>query len=106
MTRNLSLIRGDTLAFTITINGLTEDLTAAYFTVKTDYNATEPSIQKTLEDGITSLSVLGSYAVRVAPEDTASLNTGTYVYDLQITIGDDVYTPLIGSFIIGPDVTN
>ena len=60
--------------------------------------------QKSLTDGITKIDDT-TYRVRVAPEDTNGVAAGKYAYDLQIGVGTDIYTLLMGNLTIVQDVT-
>ena len=66
MEKNIKMIRGDTLAFGLEFEGLTEDLDGASFTVKKNIDDVNASVQKTLEDGIDKIET-GKYRVRVDP---------------------------------------
>lgn len=103
-TVNITMVKGDTMEFTVRFDGLTQDLTAAVFTVRTAPTASGAIFTKTLGSGITKVET-GYYDVRVAPADTASVAAGTYVYDLQVTFGSDVYTIIMGDLNIIQDVT-
>ena len=37
----------------------------------------------------------GKYKIRVAPDDTKTIETGNYYYDLQIGVNDDIFTDII-----------
>lgn len=108
--KQFSMTKGDTFAFQIEILDFdthevyTGDLTSAYFSVKKRLDSKNFTFQKSIGDGITKVKD-GYYRVRVAPEDTADIISGLYVYDLQITIGDDVKTILKGTLNIEQDVT-
>lgn len=112
----MSPTRGDTNSFRFAITGqdgveLVPD--AAYFSVKRHYEDTEYIFKKSLNNGISLMEEITNddgtltkiYKVRVAPEDTESLPLGKYFYDLELTFGDDVYTPLKGPYNITFDVT-
>lgn len=101
---NLSMVRGDTLAFGVEIEDLDQDLETCYFSCKTDPSDTEYVFQKSLEDGISKVET-GKYRIRVAPEDTYSLEPAKYYYDLQIGINSDIYTILKGKLDIVVDIT-
>lgn len=101
--RNIRMIRGDTLKFTVTFDGLTESLSSAGFTVR-DISTDTIVFTKILNSWITQ-NQDGSYTVRVAPADTASASIGKYIYDFQIGIGSDIYTLLTGLLFIDQDVT-
>ena len=98
----LTNVRGDTLMLDVTCTGIT--VASMYFSCKRTYKDTEYVFQKSLEDGIT-LQSGSTYRVRIAPEDTAALPAGKYVYDFQLGVGDDIYTPFGGTLKITEDVT-
>ena len=103
----MSMVRGDSLIFDLTLHDVeTEDITAIVFSCKKNGTDGTYIFQKTLEDGITETTEEGTYQVRVAPEDTAGVDAGRYVYDLEITLGDNVYTISFGDLDILQDVTN
>ena len=104
MKKNFEIIRGDTLMFTITIEDLEEDLDSCYFSCKKTIDDETYSFQKLLGNGIEKLET-GKYKIRVAPEDTKSLDVGRYIYDLQIGINEDIYTIMIGTFNINKEIT-
>lgn len=101
---NLAMIRGDTFAFAVEIEGLDQDLDAAFFSCKTSASANNYVFQKTLDNGISKVET-GKYRVRVAPEDTKNLLPKAYKYDLQIGVNGDVYTILKGELAITEDIT-
>ena len=101
---NLSMTRGDTLAFGVEIGGLDQDLTTAYFSCKRELSDETYAFQKTLTDGISKVET-GKYRVRVAPSDTANLELGDYYYDLQIGVNSDIFTILRGKLKIMYEVT-
>ena len=43
--------------------------------------------------------------IRVAPNDTRDVDAGEYFYDMQIGVGSDVYTLLIGTLFLMQDIT-
>lgn len=102
MEKNIDLVRGDTLAFGLELDGI-DTLSAASFTVKRTIDDS-PVIQKTIGDGISKISA-GRYRVRVAPEDTQSLDSGYYIYDFEIQANSDVFTLLRGLLNLLQDVS-
>ena len=98
------MVRGDTLAFVVQIEGLEDNLSSAKFSCKADATDSNYVFQKTLADGITKQST-NKYRVRVAPEDTATVAPGTYAIDLQIGVGSDIATPILGTLKIKQDVS-
>lgn len=108
MNDNLKMVRGDTFSFTIEIDGLTTDLTNAYFSCKKNKDDDEYVFQKDLTDGIEKsdeTTTSKSYKVTVAPSDTNTIEEGNYFYDLQIEAEGEVFTPLLGVLNIVADIT-
>lgn len=103
---NLEMTRGDTLSFGIKIKDLGQQIESAYFTVKNNYDDTA-LFQKTLENGIELDHIDGDdyyYIVRIAPDDTQSLEPKKYYYDFEINVNDDTFTILKGILDIEFDV--
>lgn len=106
---NLKMTRGDTFKrnFKLETDNKEEinldNLTKAYFTVKADIDNEEFLFQKKIGAGITVSDNL--IHLRIESEDTSSLEADTYYYDLEVTFGEDVYTPLKGNFVVEWDVT-
>ena len=103
--KDIEMIRGDTLQFDVTISEI-ENVTveSMFFSVKRKGVDEDYALQKSIGNGITLIDDL-KYRVRVAPEDTAELKAGKYTYDLQIGLGADIYTPLMGMLFLLQDVT-
>lgn len=101
---NLTMTRGDTLAFAVEIGGLNQDLSTAYFSCKKELSDESYAFQKTLTNGISKVET-GKYRVRVAPTDTKNLELGEYYYDLQIGVNSDIFTILQGRLTITYEVT-
>lgn len=107
---NLYMVRGDTFAFDILIEGLDTDLASAYFSCRKDYNATPITyvFQKSLGDGIEKVDTDKDrqYHIEAVPSDTENVELGNYYYDVELTTADgEVFTPLRGVLEIGYDVT-
>lgn len=103
---NITMVRGDTVAFGLEIDGLDGlDLDTAYLSCKANPQATSYIFRKTLGNGIEKLED-GKYTVRIAPEDTRHINAGRYWYDLQIGVNGDVYTLLLGMLVILQDISS
>ena len=100
---NLCMVRGDTLAFSFEVEGVSS-LDTAYFSCKLNADDSDYVFQKSLEDGISPVDG-GKYRVRVAPEDTADIEIGNYFYDLEIGANSDIYTILKGILKVEQDVT-
>lgn len=101
---DLKMVRGDTLEFILEVRGNTSNVSSIIMSCRKSNLDTSYVFQKTMSNGI-SLIETGKYAIRVSPSDTSSKTPGNYVYDVQITMGNDVYTPLYGRLIMLPDVT-
>ena len=99
----LTMTRGDTGTFGLEIEGAGQDLDTAFFSVRKDWQG-DLVFQKTLSDGVSKIDD-GQYAIRIAPEDTQTLDVGEYVYDFQIGANGDVFTLLRGILVIEWDVT-
>lgn len=104
MKKIINMIKGDTLSFTFEIENFTDDLDTCYFSCKKDAEDDDYVFQKSLSDGITKLDT-GKYKVRVAPNDTKTLDIGNYQYDLQIGINNDIYTIMNGILTIEQEIT-
>ena len=103
--KNVQMVRGDSFVFDVFVKDI-ENVTveSLYFSVRKTYEDAAYVLQKSLGSGITEYKPL-KFRVRVAPEDTAGLEPGSFVYDLQIGFGGDIYTVLGGEFDLLPDVT-
>jgi hypothetical protein len=102
---NITMVRGDTLAFGFFIEGLEGQLLdTAYFSCKANKSDTGYVFRKSIGSGI-SRTGDGKYQVRVAPADTKDIEAGRYFYDLQIGINSDVFTIMHGVLEITQDVT-
>ena len=102
--KNISMVRGDTLAFDIKLTDVEATVESIYFSCKQNYTEEEYVFQKSIADGVTEVDE-DTYRVRVAPEDTANVAAGEYVYDLQLGLGADIYTLLMGRLTLKQDVT-
>lgn len=105
---HIKMVRGDTLAFGVEIEGNTQELDTAFFSVKQNKDDTDYFFQKSLDDGISLVSTGENsitYRVRVAPENTENMEPGNYYYDLEIGLNDDIFTVLSGILTIEHDVT-
>lgn len=94
MLRIFNIKQGDKFSFTVTFTNLQEDLTTFEMGVKSDYNK-QMLIEKSIGDGITKIDT-GKYQIDFTPAETRSLTPELYIYDLRMTLGDIVFTPLYG----------
>lgn len=111
----LSMFRGDTKRFTLTItrSSVAEDLAGAAlrWTAKpslADVDSATTTIRKAIGDGITVTNEAGGIAMlQLDPEDTIALTkTTTYHYDVQlVTAAGDVETIDTGKITVKLDAT-
>lgn len=99
MLRIFNVKQGDQFSFTVTFKNLQEDLSTFTMGIKRDYKDETMLITKSLGGGITKITT-GKYRIDFTPAETNSLTPDFYVYDLRLTIGNMVYTPLYGNLII------
>lgn len=95
MLRIFNVKQGDQFTFTVTFTNLQEDLTTFTMGVKEDYNDETMLVTKSLGNGITKIET-GKYRVDFSPAETQVLSPNFYVYDLRMTLGSTVFTPLYG----------
>ena len=93
--RIFNIKQGDQFSFTVTFKNLTEDLTTFTMGVKLNYSDSTRLITKSLGNGITKVAT-GKYQIDFLPSETGALHPDLYVYDLRMTLGSVVYTPLYG----------
>lgn len=106
MTRkNLTMVKGDTMQFDMKLENVEATVVSIKFTCKAKATDTTPIFQKTLEDGITLIDE-NTYRIRVAPADTANADAGKCAYDLQLGLGSDIYTVMLGDLVLIQDVTD
>lgn len=108
--KTLEMIRGDTLsfAFSVEFDEKPQHLEKASLTCRKNIDESTPIFKKTLNDGIVFVKQERDklfYSVRIAPEDTKSVDAGRYFYDLSIELNNDVFTILHGMLIIENDIT-
>lgn len=105
----IRMVRGDTLSFCLQLYDeegapFGQDLERASFTCKSNRSDKRYLFQKSLSDGVSKVGQ-GSYAVRVAPSDTANAKPGKYFYDFEIGCNGDVFTVMRGVLEIMQDVS-
>lgn len=104
-------VKGDTYSSGLTIENLHQDLDSAYFTCRDTLNDTgEVLFQCSLDNGITLVDYdivndIRQYAIRIDPSKTINIQSGTYYYDLEVGVNNDVFTIMKGKFIIEQDCT-
>lgn len=95
MLRIFNVKQGDAFSFTVTFKNLTEDLTTFTLGVKLEYEDETMLVTKSIGNGITKIAD-GKYEIDFTPAETGALEPNSYVYDLRMTLGNIVYTPLYG----------
>ena len=105
--QNITMIKGDTLSFNVEVtdgDGEMVTVDTADFTCKKHGIDASNVFRKSLGAGITQDE--DGLTVRVAPQDTENAEAGRYFYDLQLGVGEDIFTVMIGILTIEQDVTN
>lgn len=108
---NIRHVKGTTYSCGFVVEDLGQDLDTIYFTCRAGQNDdSEVLFEVELNDGITlveydSETDTRKYAIRVAPELTQDLQTGTYFYGLQIGVNNDKFTIMRGNFTLEQDAT-
>lgn len=105
---DIYMTRGDYESITVSLKDTDDEPIpfnigdTVYFTVKTDARTSVKILQKT----ITSF-VDGNAVISILPSDTASLNYGTYLYDIQWSRADGFKRTIItpSKFVIENEVT-
>ena len=112
--RKLSLVRGDSQDYTLTIknsSGVPYCLKnwKIYFTLKTNYDLpdSQASLQKTVTTfADTTSGTSGVAVITLDPTDTVNLNPGEYDFDIQaVTSENKNYTLMRGKYQVEYDVT-
>lgn len=112
--RKLSLVRGDSQDYTLTIknsSGVPYCLKnwKIYFTLKTNYDLpdTQASLQKTVTTfADTTSGTSGVAVISLDPTDTVNLEPGEYDFDIQaVTSENKNYTLMRGKYQVEYDVT-
>lgn len=102
-------VKGDTFQSALTVENLNQNIESAYFTCRDSLNDNSQILfEKSLNNGISLVEYdeendIRKYAVRINPDDTKDLQSGTYFYDLQISVNSDIFTIMKGKFIIEQD---
>lgn len=104
---NIEMVRGDTLTFTIEADADIGTVSALAMTVRdlSDTQKFQVTLTSSTSGAITVVTSGRKWNVRVAPAATSTLTPGVYSYDIQMTIGSDIYTPLYGKLHLVQDVT-
>lgn len=109
--KEITMVKGDTLAFNFQIQGLDGAEPAnIFFTCREKPESESFYFQRSLTEGISVIDYdsntdTTTYSIRVRPDETADLTAGRYYYDLQITVDDDTLTLMKGRLNIEWEVT-
>lgn len=109
--KEITMIKGDTLAFNFQVQGLDgAEPVNIFFTCREKPESENFYFQRSLVHGITRIDYdaetdTATYSVRVRPDETASLTAGRYYYDLQMNVDDDILTLMKGRLNIDWEVT-
>ena len=102
-------VKGDTYSSNLIVEGLGQNIATAKFTCRDSLNDnSEVLFEKTLNNGIVKYKYdsekdIRYYSIRIPPEDTQNLQSGTYYYDLEVGVNGDVFTIMKGRFIVEQD---
>lgn len=102
--QNIEMVRGDLLSFNFQLVGLGESRPTFTFACCKEYEE-EALFTATNGYGITLESYdagtdTATYSVAIAPNKTASLDTGIYYYDLYFQLSGQVITLMRGSLTL------
>lgn len=106
---NIRHPKGDTFSCALVVEGLGQNLDAVSFTCRENANDNSQILfSSSLGDGVSLVEYdaqndIRKYAIRVAPNKTKNLQAGTYYYDEEIRVNDDVFTIMKGRFVIEQD---
>ena len=109
--KELTMIKGDTLAFNFQVQGLNgAEPAGIYFTCREKPESEDFYFQRSLVAGITQIDYddetdTATYSVRVRPDETENVTAGRYYYDLQMTVDEDILTLMKGRLNIEWQVT-
>ena len=107
---DLEFPRGDTCPLTLTLKDAEGNVLIPtvgdeiYFTVKKNYNSRDVVFQKKYTTGDLEVED-GLVKFVLKHNDTASLNYGTYVFDIQFKSGDFVKTLVLGTITLTNEAT-
>ena len=108
-TNNIKNVIGDTFSCGLVVEDLGQDLDEVLFTCKDSANDNaEILFQCKLGDGISLVEYdeendIRKYAIRISPEKTINLQSGTYYYSEEVQVNDDVFTIMRGRFVLEQD---
>ena len=97
---DLSMVRGDTLAFDLVFEaGEADNISSIAMTCRRRDTDSDYIFKKQIGDGVERTGE-DTYHVRVAPEDTENIVAGKYVYDVEVGIGEDMSDTVVREYVI------
>jgi hypothetical protein len=111
---NLSMYQGASFDYNLVWNTTQGTVTSpvnltnwsARMQMRTSYNATDTALSLTSGTGITLGGTAGSILIEATATQTAAIEAGPYVYDLELVSPASVVTRLVeGTIIVDPEVT-
>lgn len=105
---DIDTIRGDTLNIQLEFESdIVLDLTSENFDITFSLKHSATAIEYVFQKDKTAVTEIGEniFMLRIAPEDTTDLVPGYYYYDIEIKLGEDIYTVAIGRMHIDVDIT-
>lgn len=105
---DIDTIRGDTLNIQLEFESDTVlDLTSNDFEITFSLKHSATAVEYVFQKDKTAVTEIAEniFMLRIAPEDTTDLVPGYYYYDIEIKLGDDIYTVAIGRMHIEVDIT-
>lgn len=105
---NIYITRGDSESLSVALqstDGFAAPLTAGdkvYLTIKENINTADKILQFVVKEFVD-----GKAIINILPSDTAALDYGVYVYDIQVTLADGTKRTIVrpSNFEIGGEVT-
>jgi len=105
---NIDTIRGDTLNIQLEFESDTVlDLTSEDFDITFSLKQSATAVPYVFQKDKTAVTEISDniFMLRIAPEDTVDLVPGYYYYDIEVKLGEDIYTVAIGRMYIEVDIT-
>lgn len=105
---NIDTIRGDTLNIQLEFESDTVlDLSSEDFDITFSLKQYATAVPYVFQKDKTAVTKIGDniFMLRIAPEDTVDLVPGYYYYDIEVKLGEDIYTVAIGRMYIEVDIT-
>lgn len=115
---NFEVVKGDSIEFTLKIEGSISDISKIAFYIKPNYTSSNYAIKVeyplTSEDGEITQVANGEFNCLIYPSrmSKSSMPPGTYVYEIKVETGNElnstrrVYTPVFGTIKLLPKVIN